>query len=181
MQLVWFRSVSYFRDMFEKGQLLIASGKLDYFNTLQISHPDFELFDPDDRQSLIHVGRIVPLYPSTETLKKKGLDSRGFRRLILAAFENADLDIPETGQGSGTPESLLRKRTLMDRREALRNLHFPDSPTDMNRARRRIKYEELYLLSLLLYHKRQRLRELPRELHPAKFGEAKLYEELLEG
>jgi len=188
--LVWFRGVQYFRKLLEKGQTIVVSGRLEFFQGLQIVHPDFEVIDAED-ESLVHVGRIIPLYPSGEALKKQRLDSRGFRRIISTLLEedastgdSADdatqnskteaFQIPET-----VPLPLLQKHGLPGRLEALRNIHYPENETKLDEARRRLKYEELYLFNLMMYHKLLAREGIPRRLTPLAFGHSREYEALL--
>jgi ATP-dependent DNA helicase RecG len=92
ISLVFFSGVNYFSHVFKPGMHLVVSGKLEYFRGLQISHPDYEIISGDGEEDvdLTHVGRIIPLYPTTEALKKDGLDSRGFRRLVKQVLDKID-------------------------------------------------------------------------------------------
>ncbi|MDH5655967.1 MAG: ATP-dependent DNA helicase RecG [Spirochaetia bacterium] len=174
IKFLFFHGAMYFVKVFEAGLTAAVSGKLEYRGGMQMVHPDFEFFDSDDEDALLHVGRIVPLYPSTETLKKKGLDSRGFRRLISAAFSLKDLVIDET-----LPETILKKHGFMQRSFAIKEIHFPENRENLNESYRRLKYEELYLFSALMHEKiKQRNRE-KRKLRPLAFQTSPLYKKLL--
>jgi len=173
LHLVWFRGVPYFRGLFKKDDCLVVSGKLEYFGGMQMAHPDFEHMDEDDRSALLHVGRIVPIYPSGEALKRKALDSRGFRRIVAAAFES-DLTINEI-----IPEEILAKRKLAPRKDALRNIHFPENAASLEEARRRLKYEELYLFNVMMRKKKDIRESQKRTALPAAIGHSKEYENFL--
>ncbi len=174
--LIWFRGVQYFRNVIHQDETLIVSGKLEFYNGMQIAHPDFEVLDPDDENELLHTGRIIPLYASGETLRKNHLDSRGFRRLISAALNDLpDLEVPEM-----VPAELMVKHNLMNRLAALRNIHYPEDEQVLQEARRRLKYEELYLFNILMYHKSLLREGFPRRVTPLPFGEAPSYTKLLE-
>ncbi|MEQ9364976.1 MAG: DEAD/DEAH box helicase, partial [Leptospirales bacterium] len=173
LSLVWFRGVQYLRRLVEKDTTLVVSGKLDFFSGMQMVHPDFELLDPEDEDALTHVGRIVPLYPSGESLKKAGLDSRGFRRLMALALDTPDMDIPQL-----VPEGLRKKHKLYDRLRALRQIHYPDDADCLAEARRALKYEELYLFNILMYHKSLVRERIPRRVTPLPFGESREFEGL---
>ena len=71
LDLIWFRGTKYFRRIIQKDMHLVVSGKLEFFRGLQIIHPDFESLDPNEERDLVHTGRIIPLYPTSEALKKK--------------------------------------------------------------------------------------------------------------
>lgn len=173
LSLVWFRGVQYLRRLVEKDTTLVVSGKLDFFSGMQMVHPDFELLDPEDEDALTHVGRIVPLYPSGESLKKQSLDSRGFRRLMALALDVSDLEVPEL-----VPAALRKKHGLMDRRQALGQIHYPDDADSLNEARRTLKYEELYLFNILMYHKSLVRERIPRRVTPLPFGSSQEFEGL---
>ncbi len=174
LHLVFFRGVGYFRQVFKKDDVLVVSGKIEYFGGLQMAHPDFEHMDEEDESALIHVGRIVPLYPTTDALRKKHLDSRGLRRLTSAVFEDAGLNVPEV-----VPPDLLNIHKYMGRQEALQAIHFPQSAESLESARLRLKYEELYLFNVMMVHKKETREKIPRQVRPVAFGKSREYERLL--
>lgn len=174
LSLVWFRGVQYLRKLFEPDQTLVVSGRLEFYQGLQIIHPDFESIDPEDEQALVHVGRIIPLYPSGETLKKNHLDSRGFRRLIAAVVEDPDFAAPEI-----LPGQAVARQALLPRGVALQNIHYPENQERLDAARRTLKYEELFLFSLMMYHKALARERYAREIAPLEFGRSREYAALL--
>jgi len=172
--LMWFNAARYFIGVFETGQTLVVSGKLEFRGGMQIVHPEYEFLDTEDETALLHVGRIVPLYPSTDALKKKGLDSRGFRRLIAAALELSDLAVPEL-----LPEPLTKRYNYPARATALRQIHYPDETATLRIATEYLKYEELYLFNAMMYKKTQKRREIPRHISPLPYAKSKHYASLL--
>ncbi|MCB1323035.1 MAG: ATP-dependent DNA helicase RecG [Leptospiraceae bacterium] len=178
LSLVWFKGVTYFKKVLERGQSLVVSGKLDFYSGLQMVHPDFEVMDPDDENALIHVGRIIPLYPSTEALKKQHLDSRGFRRLIAQLVDPEKSTIqPEIL--ATVPEELHKRRGLIGRYDALRQIHYPENASALQSARRYLKYEELYLFGVLMVHRARQRAQIPRRVTPLPFAESQEYHNLL--
>lgn len=156
LSLVFFKGLEYFRNVFKKGIELVVTGKLDYFKGYQMIHPEIEILSEEGEESLLHAGRIIPLYPSSETLAKSGLDSRGFRRLIsqvLDMIQESTLEIPEV-----LPKEILAKRNLLSRNIALCEIHFPSNEETLKQAKYRLAYEELFFFSLLLEYKKN-LRE----------------------
>ena len=174
LTLVFFRSPQFFRGIFKPDSVFVVSGKLDYYQGLQMAHPEYESLEEED-DKLIHVGRIVPLYPSGDALKKKGMDSRGFRRLIAAIFDDPGLDVPEL-----LPAKVLGKRKLHDRLTALRGIHFPEDEAALDESKRRLRYEELFLFHSLMHHKRLKRETIPREIFPLPCGQSPSYQKLLE-
>ncbi len=175
LTLVFFKSVGYFQRAFKNDQAYIVSGKLDYYRGAQMSHPDFELLDQEDEDNLVHVGRIVPLYPSSDALKKQHLDSRGFRRLIARALQDPELEVREI-----LPPELIKKYGFPDRLTALKNIHFPEDENSRHAARKRMTFEELFLFQHLMFRKEMRRREIKRELTPLPFGASRSFKSLLE-
>lgn len=164
IQLVFFKGVGFFQKQLTQDRTLAVTGKLEYFRGFQIVHPDYEILSSEpgdtDTSHLLHVGRIIPLYPSGEALKKEGMDSRGFRRAIGQILDSG-MEISEV-----LPKDVVTKRSLLPREIALRNIHFPDSNEDWQEASRRLKYEELFFFQLLLIHKMNLRREIKRLLWP---------------
>lgn len=164
IQLVFFKGASFFQKQLTRGRHIVVTGKLEYFRGFQIVHPDFEILDSDsddpDKSHLLHVGRIIPLYPSTETLKKEGFDSRGFRRAIGQILEKLET-IPEV-----LPPDVIAKHNFLSRKAALQNIHFPESDEQWKEAAKRLKYEELFFFQLLLIHKMKLRKEVKRILWP---------------
>ncbi len=174
VNLVFFRGIPYFRHAFKKDTLYVISGKLESFGGLQMIHPDFEALEDDD--SLLHVGRVVPIYPGSDNLKKAGLDSRGLRRMVREALDTLTSGTVEL---ETLPESVRNSQGLIGRMQALEQIHFPGSPDDLEGARSYIKFEELYLFGVLMARKREKRQSFPRELWPLPFGKSSLVDRLL--
>ena len=206
VNLVFFRGIPYFRHAFKKDTLYVVSGKLESFGGLQMVHPDFEVLDDDE--SLLHVGRIVPIYPGSDTLKKAGLDSRGLRRMVREALDriaesSTGSDFVDSGTrskpgGNATseaqlssgveersvvletiPETIRKTESLINRLDAFHRIHFPASQEELDSAREYIKFEELYLFGVLMARKRQKRQSYARELWPLPFGKSGLVDKLL--
>ncbi len=179
LTLVWFRGARFLRTIICKEVNLIISGKLEFFKGLQMAHPDFEIIDPNEKKDLIHTGRIIPLYSTSESFKRNGLDSRGIRSIMRTA-----LDFSDANQVSGVeeilPQELLRKYDLIERHQALCAIHFPTSMQEQEAAYRRLKYEELYLFQILMYHKSLLREKASRSCQPLSFGYSTSYKQLIE-
>jgi len=171
ISLIFFSGVNYFSHVFKPGMNLVVSGKLEYFRGLQIAHPDYEIIsgDQDEEGDFTHAGRIIPLYPTTETLKKEGLDSRGFRRLIkqiIDKMEGKSFKIEEV-----LPEKAVKKRKLLKRQTAFQEIHFPSTDETLVEAKRRFAYEEFYYFNLLMEYKRTERNKIKRVLWPLRKSE----------
>jgi len=87
----------------------------------------------------------VPLYPGGEAMSNVGLTSRAVRRILYNLFKEHGLKLQET-----MPDWIVGEHDLMEGRVALRAIHFPKSQQELSRARRRLKFEELFFIQLLL-------------------------------
>lgn len=160
INLVFFRGVNFFHKLFAIDKKVVVSGKLEYFRGYQILHPEYEfLSDKDDPEDSIHAGRIIPLYPSTEALKEEGLDSKGLRKLIHQVLEGGEIS-------ENLPSKFIKKRKLLGRDEAFRNIHFPDTMETVQIARKRFAYEEFFYFQRLLLYKQRERQKVKRLLWP---------------
>ncbi len=175
VSLVWFHGVHYFIKRFNPGSTAVVSGRLEVYSGFQILHPDFEIIDDEETgPDAVNFGRIVPVYGTSEAMKKKGLDSRGLRKIIYKIINDKTLNIPET-----IPSHLIKKYGFPSRESALRTLHFPDSMEDLSSPRQRMKYEELYELAEAMMQRRNHRKKIRRELWPLPSDKCTLCDHLL--
>lgn len=152
LRCVWFQGGRY--HTFEPGDVIALSGRIEVFRgQRQISHPEYEFVSPDDDAELLHTGGVIPLYGSTADLKERGLKSRGFRRLVHAA-----LTAWAPVVSSQLPLHAESRLGLMPLADALWGVHFPSNLEAAEQARRRLAFEELYLLYCEMEGRRQALR-----------------------
>lgn len=133
--LVWFNQ-PYKKKILKVGLKIIVSGKVQKkFNYVEVANPEIELMDGVDT---LHTGRIVPIYPASENLSQKYL-----RLLIWNVLNSHDSYecFPET-----LPQNIIHEYNLLDRTSALMNIHFPKDSKTLFQARRRLAFEELYLM-----------------------------------
>ncbi|MEL6140033.1 MAG: ATP-dependent DNA helicase RecG [Bacteroidota bacterium] len=144
LELVWFTGVNYLEKILDVGKEYVVFGKIQEFgNRLSISHPDMESLEnraPEKASS------FDPVYPSTEKLNRKGLDAKGRRRLIKAVFEKLTAtDLPEM-----LPDYIVQKLRMPSHAHAIRAIHLPKNQVELDQARKRLKFEELFLLQMRL-------------------------------
>lgn len=151
---VFFGGFRYFEKAFSPGDFVLLSGKIDFYRKKQIVHPDFDFLDEESTIKSINTGRVVPLYPSTEKLKGLGLDSRGFRKIIRIAIDQCLRDVEEPLE-----QSMLDRLGLIPIREALTSIHFPETIAGAEEARKRLSFNELYMMQYYLSLTRRRIRE----------------------
>ena len=132
--LTWF-NVPFLKKRFIVGDTYKFFGKVKRkLNQIEMMTPII-----DEQDSNKNTGRIIPIYPSTYNLSQNIL-----RKIIENALEEANV-LPET-----IPEYLIKEYKLMDINEATKQIHFPNSFEDYNRARTRLVFEELLIMQLAL-------------------------------
>jgi len=150
MDLVWFNGGKYIKQNYTIGKDYLVFGRPSVFNNrIQVQHPDIDDASKVDTSSM----GMQPYYNTTEKMKKAGMNSRSVERLTKTLLEKLKEPLPETI----TPE-ILSARHLMGRDEAIRALHYPSDARTLERARLRMKFEELFFvqLNILRYASDQR-------------------------
>lgn len=152
--LVFFQGAQYFVKAYAPNDVIAISGPPEIFSgTLQWVHPELERLEREE-ETLIHSGRIIPRYRETARMKSAGLTSRSLRTLIRGLLDDhAASEITET-----LPPSVLESYDLMPRVDAVRQMHFPDDESTLDRSRYRMKFEELFLFELGMVIRREVIR-----------------------
>jgi ATP-dependent DNA helicase RecG len=143
IELVWFQGIKWVLEKIKPGIEFIVFGKPTYFNgRFNLPHPEIEpLSEYDDAV----VAQLQPFYSSGEKLKTKGLDSRGIAKLTKTLIGRIDNNIPET-----LSSGIIQRLKFINREQALKNIHYPDDETTLNKAITRLKFEELFFIQLAL-------------------------------
>jgi ATP-dependent DNA helicase RecG len=146
LNAVWFNQ-PYLERVFKRGQRLIVHGKVQRYGSgpLQMQVKDYEVVD-EGEDDTIHAGRLVPVYGLT-----RGLTQRPMRALMRRLVDGYVDLVPES-----LPASLRTRRDLEPLVAALRAGHFPDDESELSAARRRLIYDDFFLLQLGLAIRRQR-------------------------
>lgn len=139
IELVWFQGNKWIIQRLATGAEYIVFGKPSYFNgKINLVHPEIELIS---QQTFDKVTGLQPIYPSTEKLKAKGLDSRGILKLVRTVMDELkESDLPEN-----LPAELIRKYRFISRHQATLFIHQPANEDEMEKATRRLKFEELFI------------------------------------
>ena len=141
IELVWFKGLKFVKDSILPNQVYIVFGKPSVFNgTTNIVHPELERFQ--ENKPRIQAG-FQPHYNTTEKMKSNFLNSKAIQKLVHNLFLSYNGKIPET-----LPASLIEKNKLMYLDEALRTIHFPQNLYSLDKARFRLKFEELFYIQL---------------------------------
>lgn len=147
LQITWFNQ-KYLKKQLKPGSRVFVTGKVSYayggrgqFAMSQLA--SFQILgEADEAETLTG---IMPVYGVTEKLNQKF-----FRKIIKELFAS-ELEVEEI-----IAEPIKAKYNLLNRFEALKNIHFPENFTELKIARARLAFEELYMIQcgLLLLKKR---------------------------
>lgn len=150
MDLVWFQYAKSAKSKYKIGTEYVVFGKPTVFNNrIQVAHPDLDDTSTIDTSAM----GMQPYYSTTEKMKKAGITSRALERLTKTLLSQLKEPLPET-----IPAFISTPLHLMGRDEALRTLHYPEDARTLERARVRMKFEELFFvqLNILRYASDQR-------------------------
>ncbi len=137
VQLVWFAGTKWVREKLKPGVRYSIIGKPSLYNgQWQMTHPEIEV------ESGSPSTKYLPVYNTTDRMKQSGLGTRAIARLTETLC-NALPAVEET-----LPPQVLEQFHLMSRTEALHAIHFPESQAQLDVARTRLKFEELFFLQL---------------------------------
>lgn len=153
MEVVWFSKVNFFMTAYQPGVSYILFGKPTQFRDIwQMAHPEVSAYDATRPPEGFRGVYAIP-----DKLRKKGYSTRLLSDLVKNLFNNAR--IGEVGET--LPAEIIDKYSLMPLREALGNIHFPQNPDRLQKARERMKFEELFYLQLhILRYSRERGRRI---------------------
>ena len=140
MDLTWFNGGKYAKQSYKIGTEYVIFGRPNVFNgRINVTHPDI---DAADKLELSAMG-MQPYYNTTEKMKKSGLNSRAIERLTKSLIDIIKDPIAET-----IPDFITSRLHLMSRNEALRKIHYPQDAKELEKARTRLKFEELFYVQL---------------------------------
>lgn len=149
VELVWFQGAKWIVKSLKPNTEYILFGKPTLFNRkINITHPEME--DANDARNEIQ-SALQAVYYSTEKLKTKGLHTKGIGRIMKNLFLEVKGKIPEIL----SPE-ILQNNKLVSREQAFLQVHFPTDIQNLNAARHRLKFEELFFTQLRLVMTRER-------------------------
>jgi ATP-dependent DNA helicase RecG len=140
VDLVWFRGTQYIYKTYKVGVTYIVFGKPSvYGGRYQFAHPDI---DDASTLQLSEMG-MQPYYSTTEKMKKMGMQSRAIEKIEKTLIEKIPSPMPET-----LPPYITGPLHLISRDDAFRMIHYPKNADEMQHARVRLKFEELFYVQL---------------------------------
>lgn len=138
--IVWFSGIKYATQQFKVNTEYIVFGKPTlYGGRYQFAHPDI---DKAEDLQLSQMG-MQPYYITTEKMKKAGLTSRSIEKITKAMLEKMNQPLPKT-----LPPFIANRLRLVERDTALRHVHYPKTAEELQSARFRLKFEELFYVQL---------------------------------
>ena len=143
VRAIWFNQ-PYLASTFKPGTSLVISGKVNVFRgSFVFESPDYEILR--GQEELVHTGRLVPVYPTVE-----GLPQRTIRRIIKRALDSSLSQVVDF-----LPEDTRHRGGLMNLPNAIAQAHYPDGEADWASARRRLAFDELFLLQLAVVRRKK--------------------------
>ena len=141
IELVWFKGVKYVIDKYHTKIDYVIFGKPSAFNgRFNIVHPEIEIasqLPPPEQMGL------QPFYNTSEKMKGSFLNSKTIQKILYPLVQSIKSGIPET-----LPAYVLKKFALLNLTDSLVNIHFPKNADLLNKARQRLKFEELFYIQL---------------------------------
>ena len=144
IELVFFKGIKWVAEKLKPGAEFVFFGKPAAFNgRINMVHPEIDAVPSGTATA--GVSTMTGVYPSTEKLKNGGITGKVMNRLMEYALERGLQYIEES-----MPDHLMRQYGLVPIHFAIRNIHFPKDMASLEKAKYRLKFEELFFLQLSL-------------------------------
>ena len=144
IELVFFKGIKWVAEKLKPGAEFVFFGKPATFNgRINMVHPEIDAVPSGTATA--GVPTMTGVYPSTEKLKNGGITGKVMNRLMEYALERGLQYIEES-----MPDHLMRQYGLVPIHFAIRNIHFPKDMASLEKAKYRLKFEELFFLQLSL-------------------------------
>ncbi|WP_028646894.1 ATP-dependent DNA helicase RecG [Nocardiopsis sp. CNT312] len=163
LHLTFFNRGAYHQTSLVPGRLAMFSGRVStYRGRRQLDHPEYQLLDEDGQEgerARAYAEELIPVYPAV-----KGLDSARIAVGVeMALARTADLPDP-------LPPRVRDRHGLLGVGEALRKVHQPAGWPDIGAARKRLKWDEAFVLQIALARRRHLAEGLPAKPRPGAVG-----------
>ena len=139
LQLVWFAGLKWITKKLKPDTDYLVIGKASPYNNIwQMVHPEIEpVANASQNQH-----PLMPVYSTTERMKQVGLGTRAIARIVDAILSTLP-PLPEN-----LPQTIVDQYRLLSHDQALRAIHYPENQEQLDHARTRLKFEELFFLQL---------------------------------
>ena len=153
IKVVWFNQ-PYLAQSLKAGDEIFLAGKPDYYKGLQLTNPIYEKVSDFP----IHTSRLVPLYHL-----KQNIYPKTFRNFIAQV-------LPLAGEATDIlPEPIRKNQSLMDIKSTIQSSHFPKSAEELEKAKKRLAFEEIFINQLLA--QKHKLELSAKQAHAIKFDQ----------
>lgn len=143
VKLVWFKGLKWIIDSYPAGKEFIVFGKPGIFNgTINIIHPEIE---GAEKKAERITSSLQAQYSITEKLRNSFITSKFISKLTGNLLKQMNLRLPET-----LPKYIVSGYHLMGLHDSIRIIHFPSNQAELEKARYRLKFEELFYIQLNL-------------------------------
>lgn len=140
VEVIWFNQ-PYLKQVLFNGKNLIISGKAKFsYGKTSILNPAFE----EIRTEQIHTGRIIPIYHQTE-----GITSKWIREKLKPIISEWVRQLQDY-----MPQEIKDQHNLLEYAEAVKEVHFPSGEEELNKAKFRLSFDELFILQLKALQKK---------------------------
>lgn len=140
LDLVWFNGTNYVLKQLKLHTKYTVFGKPTvYGNSFSVVHPDVELAD----SSHSSVGRLYPMYSTSEKMKRSALTTK-----VISNLQRSILTVVKGHLQETLPDYIVERYKMLSREDALEMIHFPTDSRTLERARARLKMEEIFYLTL---------------------------------
>jgi ATP-dependent DNA helicase RecG len=140
IELIWFSGVQFFSKTIHKGDTLLVTGKVGKFGHYQMTHPMIEQVKNDSHL----FQQILPHYTITASMKDAGIQQKILINSTKWILDNLK-HYPQL-----LPSQIETRKEFPSLQTCLRSLHLPESLSNLDKYKERLKYEELYKLALTL-------------------------------
>lgn len=138
IEVVWFRRIKTLKDMYVTGRDYILFGKPEVFNgRWSMVHPEIDI-----TTSAGALQGLRGVYPLTEKLRSAGISSRVIHSYVQSALATVK------SVNDPLPAAMLDRYRLMPLHKALITIHNPANPAELQQAKYRLKFDELFFLQL---------------------------------
>lgn len=180
MKIIFFEGLNFFPKIFYPGLAVAFSGKIHsgLNNEPVFIHPTFDIIKDEDEFDLNNTGKIVPQYSlrGISQVRSRAFGSHTLRQIIQNALAKYLSSVQET-----LPDYIIKKFHLMSLIRTIKNLHQPESFNLLNKAKERMKFEEIFYFQLLAALIRKKYKSFDESIKYSKVGEnaRKFIEEML--
>lgn len=171
IELVWFNSISYFKEHLEINREYIVFGKPKRVgHSFSIAHPDID----DPAKATLFVGKLFPIYSVPDRLKRVGVSSKMIGDLVMHILKVCIINDP-------IPSYITGHYKMLSLQEALTEIHLPSNEKQLSRATLRLKMDDIFWIRLRMQYLKERRSQESVGIPLLTVGERfkKLYNEIL--